>query len=101
MTDSCLVGTYRGDGMDVFCTYNVQIQGAGITQPVDMSVELPEWLGDLVVSAQRTGSPDGLQQAALTLITARMTELYQDFMDDLQIVLTPANIAVRKLGSER
>ncbi len=85
--------------MDVFCTYNVQVQGPAIAQPIDLSMELPEWLGDMVVAAQQVAAPDGAQEAALTVVLARTTELYRDFTDDPFVMLTPQNIVVRKLGS--
>lgn len=87
--------------MDVSCMYNVQIQGDAIDQPLDLSLELPEWLGDLAIAAQKTKAPDGVQEAALTVVLARATELYRDFMDDPFVVLKPSDIVVRKLGSEQ
>lgn len=86
--------------MDVFHTYNVIVQGEGIAQPADITIELPEWFGDMAIAAKAEKYPDGAQEGALEALLARITTEYRILVSDPEIVLDKDDISIRKLGDD-
>ncbi len=83
--------------MCVFQTYNLVIEGPGLSQPIDIADELPDWLGDMILAAQDEEHPDDFQEAALGVLIAHATMLYADFVDNPAFTLTRDNVTLRSL----
>ena len=81
--------------VDVFCTYSIQI--CGVDQPIDITVELPEWLGDMAIAAQSEKCPNGAQAGAIAVLTTYATDRYREFLDDPTVVLAETQVALRRL----
>ena len=73
-------------------TYNVLISGEDIARPIDDLVELPIWLADMAMESH----PDGIQEAARTVLVAHFAAEYSDtVMVSPDSQLTWDNITIR------